>query len=189
MKIKLFINICLMLLFFSSLNAQYDDTLEILFIGNSYTYVNSLPQIFLNLSESGGKSVLVGHSTVGGYSLELHSSYTPTIDKILQNDWDFVVLQEQSQIPTINYYRYNSMYPSARILDSIISDHGSETAFFMTWGRKYGGQQWINGYSSPVFVNFFHMQDTLRSAYTEISVELSAELISNCSRIFPIHLK
>jgi len=177
MKIK-FLLYCLILLIFSPLNAQQDDTLKILFIGNSYTYYNSLPQIFLNLSESGGKSPLVDNSTVGGYSLELHCSHTPTLDKILQRNWDFVVLQEQSQIPTISYYRYNSMYPSARILDSIISIQGSATAFFMTWGRKYGGQQWINGYSSPDFVDFYHMQDTLRSAYTEIAVELSAELIS-----------
>ncbi|MFM7728443.1 MAG: PKD domain-containing protein, partial [Flavobacteriales bacterium] len=36
---------------------------------------------------------------------------------------------------------------------------------FMTWGRRFGGQQCINGNCSPVFVDFNHMQDSLQSAY------------------------
>ena len=41
----------------------------------------------------------------------------------------------------------------------------------MTWGRRFGGQQCdpTNTYCSPVFVDFNHMQDSLTSAYTEIS--------------------
>jgi len=159
----------------ATLNAQ-DDTLNVLFLGNSYTYVNDLPSMFADLSLSGGRPVIVDSNAPGGYTLEQHTTNQVTLDKISRGTWDYVVLQEQSQIPTIDYWRYNSMYPSARILDSLITLHDGATAFFMTWGHKYGGQQTIGSYSSPVFVDFFHMQDSLNSAYSQIADELSAVL-------------
>lgn len=151
---------------------------RVLFVGNSYTYVNDLPTLFSNLSLSGGKFVVTGMSAPGGYAFENHRGDSTTIALIRQGGWDYVVLQEQSQIPTIDYYRYNSMYPSAVFLDSLIKVNNLQTCFFMTWGRQNGGQQCINSYCSPVFVNYFHMQDSLKSAYTELSSELNAVLCS-----------
>jgi len=164
-----------MCLMTATLTAQ-DDTLNVLFLGNSYTYSNDLPSMFVDLSLSGGRMVVVDSNAPGGYTLEQHTTNQVTLDKISRGTWDYVVLQEQSQVPTIDYWRYNSMYPSARILDSLITLHDGATAFFMTWGRKYGGQQTWGGYSSPVFVDLFHMQDSLSSAYAQISNELSALL-------------
>jgi len=68
------------------------------------------------------------------------------------------------------------MYPAARLLDSIITEYNASTTFFMTWGWRYGGQFEIDGHSSPEFVDYFHMQDTMTSAYTQIADELSAVL-------------
>jgi len=161
--------------FVITLNGQ-TDTLKVLFIGNSYTYYNDMPLMFANLAQSANRPVITGQSTPGGYTLEQHTQNTTTIEMINQGIWYYVVLQEQSQIPTIEYWRYNSMYPAARRLDSLIVGNNESTAFFMTWGRKYGGMQSYNGYSSPEFRDFFHMQDSLRSAYTEIANELSATL-------------
>jgi hypothetical protein len=69
------------------------------------------------------------------------------------------------------------MYPAARRLDSLIRAYNGHTVFYMTWGRKYGGQQTVNGHSSPPFRDFFEMQDSLRTAYTAIAQELSAGLV------------
>jgi len=158
-----------------TLNAQ-TDTLKALFIGNSYTYFNEMPSMLANLAQSANLPVITGQSTPGGYTLQQHTQDTTTISMISQGVWRYVVLQEQSQIPTIEYWRYNSMYPAARYLDSLIVGHNESTAFFMTWGRKYGGMQSYNGYSSPDFRDFFEMQETLRSAYSEIANELNATL-------------
>jgi hypothetical protein len=153
-----------------------DDTLRVLFIGNSYTYVNDLPNLFANLAESGNHHVATDMSAPGGYTLEQHSLDSATLAKIEEANWNYVILQEQSQYPVIDFYRYGSMYPSARILDSLITARGSRTAFYMTWGRKYGGVQIINGHSSPDFRDFFQMQDSLGSAYSQITNELAAVL-------------
>src|SRR5689334_14671481 len=73
---------------------------SVLFIGNSYTYVNNLPEMFRQLALSLGDTVTVGSSMPGGYTFEMHSTYAPTLAAIHSEDWDFVVLQEQSQIPS-----------------------------------------------------------------------------------------
>ena len=167
--------IILAVIFFLSINI-FCDTTHVLFIGNSYTYVNDLPGLFTQLSAAGGKNVYTEMSAPGGYTLEGHTTLQETLDKIRSRQWQYVILQEQSQYPTIEYYRYNSTYPSAGKLDSLIKSYGSNTMFYMTWGRKYGGEQCINGYCSPVFRDFFHMQDSLASAYNEIAQLLNSQI-------------
>lgn len=154
----------------------YSDTTKVLFIGNSYTYVNDLPLLFTQLSASGNKIVQTDMNAPGGYTLEQHKTDANTLSKIRQGIWNYVVLQEQSQTPVIEYLRYNSMYPSARWLDSLIKANNGNTAFYMTWGRKYGGQQCIGAYCSPVFSDFYHMQDSLKSSYKMISDSLNSLL-------------
>jgi hypothetical protein len=156
--------------------ASADDSLRVLFIGNSHTYVNDLPGLFLGLSEAAGRPVRTDASTFGGYSLEDHTKTQATLDKIAQDSWSFVVLQEQSVIPTIHYWCYNSMYPAARRLDSLIQLQGARTAFYMTWGWKYGGSQTYGDSWSPDFRDYFEMQESLRVAYQEIADELSCTM-------------
>jgi|WetSurMetagenome_2_1015567.scaffolds.fasta_scaffold63229_2 hypothetical protein len=169
----------IIILFFSIISSfLYADTTKVLFIGNSYTYANDLPTLFKNLSESAGKTVYTDMQAPGGYMLENHLTNTSTHDAIKRGIWNYVVLQEQSQTPVIEYLRYHSMYPSATKLDSIIKtfNQNATTVFYMTWGRKNGGQQCIDTSCSPVFINYFHMQDSLKSSYTIISNILSAML-------------
>jgi len=164
------------ILILAALPSRAQDTLKVLFLGNSHTYFNDMPTLFANLSESGGHPVIVESNTLGGYTLEGHSTNPTSLDMIGVGIWDYVVLQENSQYPVIEYLRYNSMYPAARRLDSLITEYNGTTAFFMNWGWRYGGQCEVDGHQSPVFVDYFQMQDSMTSACTEISSELSAVL-------------
>ncbi|MFN4881867.1 MAG: hypothetical protein ACK5IO_07500, partial [Bacteroidota bacterium] len=56
--------------FLTSANAQ--DTLRILFIGNSMTYVQDLPGLLTNLASSNGKTIITAQNTPGGYYLDDH---------------------------------------------------------------------------------------------------------------------
>lgn len=151
---------------------------KVLFLGNSYTGANDLPSLVEELAISGGHDIYVDRNTPGGYTLAFPSNghlYNQTsLDKIAEEDWDYVVLQEQSQYPVIEYYRNNYTFTGARELDSIIELNNSctQTMFYMTWGRKYGGQQCINGYCSVDFADYAHMQDSLASAYLWMSNDL-----------------
>ena len=156
--------------------SQTNDTVKILFIGNSFTAVNNLPLMFEQLAINAGKKVLVDQITFGGYTLQLHSQNTAVINKINERIWDYVVLQEQSQIPSFIPDRETLMYPYARKLDSIIhaNSYCTKTVFFMTWAHKYGDLGLPPGSDT-----YEDMQQRLRSGYKEIADTLQAA-ISPC---------
>ncbi|MEY4594612.1 MAG: hypothetical protein RIQ47_1022 [Bacteroidota bacterium] len=158
-------------------NAQAQtDTLRVLFLGNSYTQYYSLPQMVANLSASAGVPMIVDSYTPGGYTFSGHANDAVSLGKIQQGNWDYVVIQEQSQVPTVDYFRYNDMYPGAfQLRDAVLFYNPCATVVtFMTWGRRFGGQQCLSGFCSPVFTDFNHMQDSLQSAYEEISELIGA---------------
>jgi PKD repeat protein len=176
MKTKLTL---LLLAVISIKNIAAQDTLSVLFIGNSYTSANNLPQLVQNLSTSAGKTLNIDSNMPGGFPLSSHLNDATTFSKISQGNLDYVILQEQSQIPTIDYYRYNDMYPAMTDLKSVIEQYNpcAKIITYMTWGRRFGGQQCdpSGTYCSPVFANFNHMQDSLTSAYLEISEQLNIQ--------------
>ncbi|MEI6822583.1 MAG: PKD domain-containing protein [Bacteroidota bacterium] len=118
-----------------------NDTTRVLFIGNSYTSVNNLPQLFTDVSVSAGKNVFIDSNTPGGTTLQQQSADATTQAKIMQGGWDYVVLQAQSQEPSFPDDQFISQsYPYALVLDSLIKAYNpcSKTVFYMTWGRKNG---------------------------------------------------
>lgn len=170
MSKRLKIAFCLTVFFaFCQSSFAQNDTLRALFIGNSYTGGNNLPQLVENVASGKGKTLIFDSHNPGGNILEQHAVNPTALSKIMTGNWDYVVLQEQSQIPTIDFYRYNSMYPATeRLRDSILKYNPcAEIVMFMTWGRRFGGQQCDQTatHCSPDFVDFNHMQDSLESAY------------------------
>jgi PKD repeat protein len=176
MKTKLTL-LLLAVILINKLFAQ--DTLSVLFLGNSYSSYNNLPQLVQSLSSSAGKTLIIDSNMPGGMTISGHVNNATSIAKISQGNWDYVVIQEQSQIPSIDHYRYNEMYPAMTNLKSLIEQYNpcAKIITYMTWGRQYGGQQCGPGatYCSPVFVDFNHMQDSLTSAYLEISEQLNIQ--------------
>ncbi len=166
------IRICLISLLILAISLL-GGTRKALFLGNSYTYVNDLPSMVAQIASAVGDTLIFDSNTPGGYTLFEHSTNAVSIAKIESNDWDFVILQDQSQMPTIPFYRNNWTYPGARALDSLISANCSRPMFFMTWGRRDGGIQCIGGECSADFEDFEHMQDTLEAAYMRIAEELN----------------
>ncbi len=171
MKKSFLLSLLLMFFFINSFGQT--ETKRVLFLGNSYTGVNNLPLLCSNLTEGTNKTLIYDSNTPGGYTLEQHATNSTSLDKIKQGNWDFVVLQEQSQIPTIDFYRYNSMYPGVKRLNDSIKKYNScaNVVMYMTWGRRHGGMQCDQEgiYCSPDFVDFSHMQDSLESAYCGIA--------------------
>ena len=149
------------------------EEIRVLFLGNSYTYVNDLPKIIEDIATNENKVFKHASVTPGGCTLFQHVESQTSLSKIRQGNWDFVVLQEQSQLPVIDYYRHNTLKPSYKTLyDSImLYNPNAKVVGYMTWGRRYGGQQCVNFgeglYCSADFVDFNHMQDSLTAAYCE----------------------
>ncbi len=123
----------------STLSAQQKVTA--LFLGNSYTAVNNLPQLTTTLAFSAGDTLTTQSNTPGGYLLQQHSTDLTSLSLIAQGSFDYVVLQEQSQAPAFPDAQVAmDVYPFARKLDSLIhaANPCAQTVFYRTWGRKNG---------------------------------------------------
>jgi hypothetical protein len=161
---------------FSALYTSYSqNNYKVLFIGNSYTYANDLPSVIRKVALSHGNDITYDQSTPGGYTMEGHSTYTTTLNKIASDNWDFVVIQGQSQRPSFPPSQVEvEVYPYAEILvDSIKSNYScSEPLFFMTWGRKDGDQ--ANCVYYEPLCTFEGMQMRLRESYLQMAQDNDA---------------
>ena len=98
-------------------SSQAQDTTRVLFLGNSYTYYNDLPQLLTDLAADMGHVVETAANTPGGYTLQGHASNDTSLDLIAEGGWDFVVLQEQSQIPSFPDFQVEAdFFPAAEYL-------------------------------------------------------------------------
>ncbi|NVK65142.1 MAG: hypothetical protein HWE22_11175 [Flavobacteriales bacterium] len=138
------------------------DSVSVLFIGNSYTNYNSLPSLVNDVAVSLGDKVNYDSHTPGGQTLANHAANATVYDKIDDNPWDFVVLQAQSQEPSFpdSQVDVETLPYAIQLADSIYANNFcSETLFYMTWGRENGDPQW-----GPIST-FDGMNGRLRNAY------------------------
>ena len=156
---------------------QAQDSKKVLFIGNSYTGVNNLPQLTENLALSLGDTLVKDSNTPGGTTFNSHTNNSTTLSKIGQGGWDYVILQAQSQEPSFSPGQVAAQTkPYAEILvDSIRSaDECAVPLFYMTWGRKNGDASNCAAY--PPICTYAGMQERLRASYLEMGDENNAEV-------------
>ena len=143
---------------------------QVLFIGNSYTYMNGLPELINQIAISKGNSLIYESHTPGGSTLMQHASNSNVQSLLYATEWDYVILQEQSQNPSFPPSQVASqVYPYAESLCEDIREANpcTEPIFFMTWGRENGDSQ--NCASYPPICTYEGMQDRLTESYTEMA--------------------
>jgi hypothetical protein len=167
-----------------SYNMYAADSLRVLFIGNSYTAVQNLPQVVSQLAAAGGDNLYYQVNAPGGYTFQQHSMDNTTLNYIAQGNWDFVVLQEQSQLPSFNDGQVaTEVYPYAHKLDSLIHHYTpcAKTVFYMTWGRKNGDAS--NCAVWPPVCTYDGMDSLLQLRYS-IMAEDNEALISPVAKVW-----
>jgi hypothetical protein len=149
----------------------------VLFIGNSYTYVNDMPGMFSAIAKSLGEEIHAEMIAPGGYSWQQHAQDKSTQDKIREKKWDFVVLQEQSQRPDWpDYQLEKDVIPPALQLNEIIHDGNPavKTVFYETWGHKNGDSG--NCANLPETCTYDGMQRRLSATYARLSRQTAGTL-------------
>lgn len=146
---------------------------KVLFLGNSYTYVNDLPQIIHDVALSAGDTLIFDSHAVGGYHLIDHSIDPASQNKIIAGGWDYVVLQGQSQEPIM---ASTDFYNGAGALYSMIKQYNpcAVTMPYMTWGRKNGDA--ANCPNHPIMCTYDGMDTTLRDCYVNLTKSLNGEV-------------
>lgn len=165
----------LLLLFFIPASL-FSQSYEALFLGNSYTFYNDLPNLVSSIANSMGDTLTVESNSPGGWKLEDHAQAGSTSQqKITEKEWDFVIIQAQSQEPSFHPTQVaQQTYPYAEAIVNAVEDNYecTEPIFFMTWGRKNGDSQ--NGEFYPPIATYLGMQQRLRESYLEMGLDNEA---------------
>ena len=162
------------LIFISQTFFLLSQDLRVLFIGNSYTAVNDLPSLFQSLAATAGYEIEVSSNTPGGATFQNHCN-NASATMIAQGGWDYVVLQEQSQLPSFPQAQVEAeCFPFAAQLNDMIEQHNpcAETVFYMTWGRKYGDPD--NGAIFPPLATYEGMDSLLYERYMQMTIDNNA---------------
>jgi hypothetical protein len=131
--------------------------MKVLFIGNSYTFFNSLPQAVAALAAAAGASMAIDEALSGGKDLQWHWEEGEGRAKLASGAPDFVVLQDHS-LGAI--HARDKLFDYSRRFAAEIRSHGAQPVFFMTWARRFAPET----------------QAFIADAYSAIARELAARL-------------
>jgi hypothetical protein len=145
--------------------------LRVLFIGNSHTYYNDLPGMIAQLAAAAKveRPLLFAMEAAGGATLAQHLAGTRVRAQLGQGHWDYVVLQEQQQVPSFTFNRAQlerEFYAPARTLDVLARASGAKTVLYMTWAKRAGDPDNVRDDS------YDKMQERVRESYAQLAREL-----------------
>jgi hypothetical protein len=134
--------------------------IRVLFIGNSYTSRNQLPQRIVELAASAPqpRKLHVHLIFAGGASLRRHWNAGLAREAIQTGGWDYVVLQEQSTLPVKNAQRYHD---NVRLFAAEIAAQRARIVLYLTWSRQTAPQT----------------QELITRAVSEIAAETGALVV------------
>lgn len=169
-------------IFCLTLAAFGEDPRRVLFIGNSYTGVNKLPEVFLEVVKScGGPAPVVKSSTPGGRTLKQHLGIAGSLALIDEGGWDVVVLQGQSQEPAIaekdESVRKDFLESAAALCSRVRAKSPQARIFFYeTWARH--ADYWKASKKGPdVGADPKEMQARLRKWYAVAAKDNGATFV------------
>ena len=149
-------------------HADESKSLRILFIGNSYTGQVRKTVMEMFAASPFGDTTELEFITPGGKTLAFHLENEKTTKRIAEGNWDFVVLQDQSQTPAVFPDRFED---AAVELDKLIDAAGAKTVFYQTWGRRDGDKQ-----NAERFPSYDSMQKVLSRNYSSVAKKCDAIL-------------
>ena len=114
--------------------------MNILFIGNSYTYFNDMDKLFEGICRENGHPVNAFRVTKGGRKmisyLDPEDPITQQLESILrERHYDVCFLQEQSLLPARDY---DSFKTGMTHVKRMVGNQADRFILYATWARKAG---------------------------------------------------
>lgn len=171
---KSFLKTILLIFLFTPAFAQ--DTTKVLFIGNSYTSQNNLPNLFKQLAQGAGKNVVVDSYMPGGVSVGdtaqgtmAHMNNPAVFAIINSNKWDYVMLQDNQGRFCLGYKHFPSsslvIEGHKKICDSVLfNNHCAHMIWYAGYGPKAGYPPYGNtgeALIDSIYHNYQYLHDTL----------------------------
>ena len=149
-------------------------SMTVLMYGNSYTSQNSLHDLVEDQLDDNGFNGTAQANTGGGLRLDQHWSNLNTSGhqwntSLRGGSWDYVVLQDQSQVPSfpVTESMWQASKNASVSIAQAVADEGADPVLFMTWGRRSGDS--MNAFNN----NFTTMQDNLLTGYTRYAQNIT----------------
>lgn len=106
--------------------------MKVLFIGNSHTYFNDMPQMFRQICRENAIKAEVTMLSHGGKGLDFHQAQPEVRFNILYGEYDFVVLQHTAH----PFGPEQPMVEAAEKIHQWIRQAKAEPVLYMTWSEK-----------------------------------------------------
>ena len=146
---------------------------KVLFIGNSFTFYSDIPDIFRKLADGAKESVAVESVTKGAYTLSKFADSADAFGKIVDDklrssdDYDVVILQEQSMRPLGDY---DGFWTAVKSLKDKIENTQKNCRIYLysTWGYAAG--------ADSLGVTVVQMEQCLTDAYNSVAAETGTKV-------------
>lgn len=158
--------------------------MNVLLIGNSYTYYNDMPALLQKLCNENKKTARVYSVTKGGRklweNLDPADETTAELHALLQRTkMDFCFLQEHSVLPVVEFEKFRT---AVKDLCETLSPDVSRFLLYQTWGRKEG-----HPFLSQSGLTNQTMTEGLADAYAAVAEELSLRVSPVGACFYQIH--
>lgn len=174
MKNSLFTQFCMLLtVLFTGIGVQAQEQTSVLFIGNSFTFMNNMPFMFRDIAIASGKKIHVDTVVEGGKNFNYHATNPETYEKIKERKWDYIIIQGHSnELAQPESKIDKSSLPFAQqIVDSIRANSScTQVVLYMTWAYKFGNPKW-----API-ASYDSMQLRIKNQYLRFADLLDARV-------------
>jgi hypothetical protein len=147
--------------------------LRVLFVGNSLSQYNAMPAMVAQLAAAGGEArPLEGVlEAKGGWTLQQHMQLGHVQQLLGAKHFDYVVLQDQGQLPGRPASREQQMYAPIRALNTAIAGAGARALLYETFARREGDYDYVRGDTYEA------MQVRIDEGYETIGRELDVPVV------------
>lgn len=148
---------------------------SVLFIGNSYSNYNDMPEQVQEMARSVNDELILGLHVPSGTSISDHDNSALLVEKINSRNWDYVTIQTQSLESALSQEHFdNEVYPHVQSLVSKIRNNSTSIPlFYMTWGYKNGEYPPC---PLPYLCEFEGMHEKVRERYTFMAQDTNSAL-------------
>lgn len=153
--------------------------LEILFVGNSYTFTNDLPHMIANVAASDPAhpvNIEVGMFTHGNYSLRKLWAMKGREKMLHLRPWNIVVIQETSMETLVPEWQQDMQQYMIQ-WNQAISDLGAHTIVYETWARKPGSYWYTTHPEHDLFVSPAYMQQQVDTITNMLAKYIRAPVV------------
>lgn len=155
-------------------HAQETPPVNVLFIGNSFTLMNSMPVMVQKLATSKNINANVVMSAKGNHTFKMHSERADMYTDIKKATWDYVILQGFSrELSYGNEHIDTAVIPYfQKIVDTLRKNNSCvKILLYMTWGYE-------NGYSYMNEIGTYEeMSASIESGYRYLAEKFDFAIV------------